>query len=97
MPAPATVTLLTMMWPGMLYVPGGIQTVPPAPAAVVAALKALVEAAAPGGAAPSLTTDTEPDGGLSGAATFAKAARSIVYEDAVSSESTCSLNVVPAG
>src|SRR5580692_12210905 len=85
------------MWPGMLYVPGGIHTVPPEPAAVIAALNALVESAAPVGSAPSLTTDTEPDGWLSGAATFSKSAKSIVYEDAVSSESTCSLNVVPAG
>ena len=62
MPAPSTVTLLTMMWPGMLYVPGGIQTVPPAPAAVIAALNALVESSTPVGSAPSLTTDTEPAG-----------------------------------
>ena len=34
---------------------------------------------------------------LSGPATCSKSAKSIVYEDAVSSESTCSLNVVPAG
>ena len=77
--------------------PGGIQTVPPAPAAVIAALNALVESFTPVGSAPSLTTETEPLGWDSGAATFSKSARSIVYEDAVSSESTSSLNVVPAG
>jgi len=52
MPAPVTVTLLTMMWPGMLYVPGGIHTVPPDPAAVIAALKAFVESATPVESAP---------------------------------------------
>ena len=52
MPAPAIVTLLTAMWPGMLYVPGGIHTVPPLPAAVIAALNALVESFAPVGSAP---------------------------------------------
>ncbi len=97
MPAPATVTSLTMMWPGMSYVPGGIHTVPPAPAAVIAALNALVESFTPVGSAPSPVTDTEPAGWLSGAATCSKSAKSIVYDDAVSSESTCSLNVVPAG
>ena len=96
-PAPAIVTLLTLMWPGMLYVPGGIHTVPPAPAAVIAALNALVESAAPVASAPSLVTDTEPAGWVSAAPTCSKSAKSIVYEAAVSSESTCSLNVVPAG
>jgi len=81
----------------MLYVPDGIQTTPPAPAAVMASLNALVESFTPVGSAPSLTTETEPDGWVSGAATSSKSARSMVYEDAVSSESTSSLNVVPAG
>ena len=40
---------------------------------------------------------TQPAGWASGAATFSKSAKSIVYEDAVSSESICSLKVVPAG
>jgi hypothetical protein len=81
----------------MSYVPDGIQTVPPAPAAAIALLNAVVESFTPVGSAPSLTTDTEPAGWASGAATFSKSARLIVYEDAVSSESTSSLNVVPAG
>ena len=58
--------------------PGGIQTVPPAPAAVIAALNAVVESAAPVGSAPLLTTETEPDGWLSAPATCSKSARSIV-------------------
>ena len=70
---------------------------PPEPAAAIAALKALVESAAPVGSAPSLVTETEPDGWVSVAPTFSKSARSMVYEDAVSYESTCSFKVVPAG
>src|SRR5258705_6064037 len=97
MPAPAIVTLLTAMWPGLLYVPGGIHTVPPAPAAAIAELNAAVASATPVASAPLLVTDTEPDGCASAAPTCSKSAKSIVYDDAVSSESTCSLNVVPAG
>jgi hypothetical protein len=81
----------------MSYVPGGIHTVPPEPAALIAALNALVASFTPVGSAPSLVTDTEPEGWVSGALTCSKSAKSIVYEDAVSSESTCSLKVVPAG
>src|ERR1700678_3749544 len=36
MPAPSTVTSLTVMWPGMSYVPDGIHTVPPARAGALA-------------------------------------------------------------
>src|ERR1700761_7151162 len=97
MPAPATVTLLTMMWPGMLYVPGGIHTVPPAPAALIAALNADVASALPVASAPSLVTDTEPAGWASAEPTCSKSAKSIVYDDAVSSASTWRVNVVPAG
>src|ERR1035438_4749898 len=96
-PAPAIVTLLTLMWPGTLNVPGGIHTVPPAPAALIAGLNALVESLTPLASAPWLVTDTEPAGWVSAAPTCSKSAKSIVYEDAVSSESTCSLKVVPAG
>ena len=98
MPAPAIVTLLTLMWPGMLYVPGGIHTVPPAPAAVIAALNALVESVAPVGVgALAGHRHRARRAGPARAPTCSKSAKSIVYEDAVSSESTCSLNVVPAG
>ncbi len=85
------------MWPGILKVPSGIHTVPPAPAAEIAELNAAVESAAPVGSAPLLVTETEPDGWESAAATFSKSAKSIVYDDAVSSASTCSRNLVPAG
>ena len=44
------------MCPGMLYVPGGIHTVPPDPAALIAALKAFVESPAPEASAPSLVS-----------------------------------------
>ena len=68
MPAPLMVTLLQRsMWPGILNVPSGIQTVPPAPAAVIAELNAAVESAAPVGSAPLLVTETEPAGWASGA------------------------------
>ena len=67
MPAPLIVTLLTMMWPGILNVPSGIQTVPPAPAAEIAELNAAVESAAPVASAPLLVTETEPAGCASGA------------------------------
>src|SRR5690242_11162512 len=97
MPAPATVTLLTVMWPGMLYVPGGIHTVPPAPAELIAELNAAVESATPLASAPLLVTETDPAGCPSAAPTCSKSAKSMVYDAAVSSESTCSLNVVPAG
>src|SRR3982750_3464254 len=97
MPAPLTVTLLRIRWPGILKVPSGIQTVPPGPAAEIAALKAAVESAAPVGSAPRLVTETEPAGCARAPATFSKSAKSIVYEDAVSSASTWRRNLVPAG
>ena len=78
MPAPSTVTLLTEMCPGMLNVPCGIHTVPPEPAALIAALNALVESATPVGSAPLLVTETDPAGWVSGAATASKSASSIV-------------------
>ena len=86
------------MWPGMLYVPGGIHTVPPAPAALIAELNAAVESADPGRVG-ALAGHRHRSGRLcqSAAPTFSKSAKSIVYDDAVSSESTCSLNVVPTG
>ena len=67
MPAPLMVTLFRIRWPGILNVPSGIQTVPPAPAAEIAALNAAVESAAPVGSAPLLVTETEPAGWASGA------------------------------
>src|SRR5437773_2227193 len=97
MPAPLMVTLLSTRWPGILNVPEGIHTVPPAPAAEIAELKAAVESFAPVGSAPWLVTETEPPGWERGPATDSKSAKSIVYEPAVSSESTCSRNFVWAG
>src|SRR3954453_18040987 len=107
MPAPLTVTLLSTRWtqeplqpgplPGILKVPSGIHTVPPAPAAAIAELNAAVESLTPVGSAPLLVTETEPAGCASAPATFSKSAKSMVYEDAVSSASTWSLKVVPAG
>ncbi|MFF2512662.1 hypothetical protein [Streptomyces sp. NPDC058086] len=44
-----------------------------------------------------LVTDTDPEGAVRAAPTCSKSAKSIVYEEAVSPESTCSLKVVPAG
>ncbi len=97
MPAPLIVMLLTAMWPWILNVPAGIHTVPPAPAAAIAWFIAEVESATPDGSAPLLVIDTEPVGWLSGPATFSKSARSMVYDEAVESESTCRRNFVPAG
>ncbi len=96
-PAPAIVTLLTLMWPGMLKVPGGIHTVPPGPAELIAALNALVASATPVASAPLLVTDTAPEGAVRAAPTCSKSAKSIVYEEALSPASTWSLKVVPAG
>ena len=62
----------------MLNVPGGIHTVPPAPAAAMAALNAEVASATPVASAPLLVTDTEPAGWVSAAPTFSKSAKSIV-------------------
>lgn len=67
-----------MMCPGMLYVPGGIHTVPPEPAAAIAALKAAVASAPPVASAPLLVTDTEPDGCGRAAPTCSKSAKSMV-------------------
>lgn len=78
MPAPAIVTLFTLMWPGMLNVPGGIHTVPPAPAALIAALNALVASFTPVASAPSLVTETEPAGCVRAGPTCSKSAKSIV-------------------
>jgi hypothetical protein len=97
MPAPLIVTLFRIRWPGILNVPSGIQTVPPAPAAEIAELNAAVESAAPVGSAPLLVTETAPAGCAAAAGTFSKSARSIVYDEAVSPASTCNRNVVPAG
>ena len=58
--------------------PGGIQTVPPAPAAEIAALNAFVESFTPVESAPSLVTETEPDGCVSAAPTCSKSAKSTV-------------------
>src|SRR3954452_4519924 len=95
MPAPAIVTLLTMMCPGILYVPCGIHTVPPAPAALIAALNADVASAPPVLSAPLLVTDTEPAGCVSAAPTASKSAKSMVVVAAP--EGTVSRNFVPAG
>ena len=54
--------------------PGGIHTVPPAPAAAIAALNALVESFTPDESAPSLVTETEPDGCASATPTCSKSA-----------------------
>src|SRR3954452_4368536 len=97
MPAPLMVMLLTAMWPRILNVPSGIHTVPPAPADAIAAFIAEVESCTPVGSAPLLAIDTEPAGCDSAPPTFSKSAKSMVYDDAVESESTCSLNLVPAG
>src|SRR5215470_16452453 len=97
MPAPRIVTLFTMMCPGTRKVPAGIQTVPPAPAELIAELNADVESAEPVGSAPKLVMETEPDGWASAAPTFSKSAKSMVYEEAVSPASTCNRNLVPAG
>src|SRR6185369_5360109 len=88
MPAPLMVTSLTMMCehdieqplvlPGILNVPSGIHTVPPAPAAAIAELNAAVESAAPDGSAPKLVTETEPAGWDSAGATVSKSAKSMV-------------------
>src|SRR5258705_1993500 len=96
-PAPLMVMLLTAMWPRILNVPAGIQTVPPAPAELMAEFMAPVESAAPVGSAPVLVIETEPDGWASGAPTFSKSAKSMVYDEAVESASTCRRNFVPAG
>src|SRR5689334_25037279 len=96
MPAPLMVTLFRIRCPGILKVPSGIQTVPPAPAAEMAALNAPVASAEPVGSAPWLVTDTEPDGCDSAPATFSKSAKSTVYDDALLPASTCSRNLVPA-
>src|SRR5690349_17633735 len=95
-PAPLMVTLLTATCPGTLNVPGGIQTVPPDPAALIADAKAADESLAPVGSAPYVVMATEPAGWLRAAPTFSKSAKSIVYEEAVSSLSICSRNLVPA-
>src|SRR4051794_15610484 len=97
MPAPLIVTLLSTRCPGIRNVPSGIHTVPPAPAAETADSNAAVESAAPDGSAPLLVTDTEPAGCASAPDTFSKSAKSTVYDDAVSSASTWSRNLVPAG
>src|SRR5437016_13903212 len=93
-PAPLIVTLFRIRWPGILNVPSGIHTAPPAPAAEMAELKAAVESAEPVGSAPLLVTETEPDGCARAPATFSKSAKSMVYDDAVSSASTCRRNFV---
>src|SRR6201995_4255737 len=102
MPAPLIVTLFSTRWlhcmeqplvlPGILKVPSGIHTVPPAPAAAMADWKAAVESAAPVGSAPLDTTDTEPDGWARAGATFSKSAKSIVVGDVAVSR-----NFVPCG
>ncbi len=97
MPAPAIVTLFTPMWPGTLKLPGGIHTVPPGPAALIAALNAPVASFTPVASAPSLVTETEPAGCGSAAPICSKSAKSMVYAAAVSCASTCSLKAVPAG
>src|SRR5438132_2730217 len=97
MPAPLTVTLLTAMCPGILYVPSGTNTVPPAPAAAIAEVNAAVESAAPVGSAPLPTTDTDPDGCARAPATVSKSAKSMVYDAALSPASTWRRNVVPTG
>src|SRR5690242_10742849 len=94
MPAPLIVMLLTAMCPRILKVPSGIHTVPPAPAAAIAWFIADVESCAPVGSAPLLVIDTDPAGCESAGPTFSKSAKSIVYDDAVESESTCSRNLV---
>ena len=91
------VTLLTMTWSRILNVPAGIQTVPPAPAAAIAEFRAAVELLTPVGSAPKFVMETEPAGCYSGAATFSKSAKSMVYDEAVEFASTCSRNFVPAG
>src|SRR3954469_24474995 len=97
MPAPLTVMLLTAMCPRILKVPGGIHTVPPAPAAEIAWFIAEVESCTPVGSAPLLAIETEPAGCESGALTFSKSAKAIVYDEAVVPASTCRRNLVPAG
>jgi hypothetical protein len=72
------VTLLTAMWPRILNVPGGIQTVPPAPAEAIAWFMADVESLTPVGSAPLLVMETDPAGWDSGPATFSKSAKSMV-------------------
>src|SRR4051794_4693936 len=97
MPAPLIVTLFTAMCPGILKVPSGIHTVPPAPAAWIAELNAPVESAAPVASAPRLVTETEPAGADRAPETFSKSAKSIVYDEAELPASTWNLNFVPAG
>src|SRR3981081_2106127 len=97
MPAPLIVMLFKIRGPGILQVPSGIHTVPPAPAAEIAELNAAVESAAPVASAPLLVTDTEPVGCARAPATLSKSAKSIVYDEAVSAASTCRRNFVPAG
>src|SRR3954466_5683332 len=92
MPAPLIVTLLTAMCPGILKVPSGIHTVPPAPAAWIAEVNAAVESAAPVGSAPLLVTLTEPLGWARAPATASKSAKSIVVELVAVKR-----NLVPAG
>src|SRR3954469_20562192 len=85
MPAPLIVTLFTAMWPGILKVPSGIHTVPPAPAAWLAALNPAVAPAPPAGSAArrrGRAPGPPPRGGRAGAragpATLSKSAKSIV-------------------
>src|SRR6476620_3070163 len=106
MPAPLMVTLFRIRWlhpipqpgplPGILKVPSGIQTVPPAPAAAMAELNAAVESATPVGSAPLLVTETDPAGWDSAPATFSKSAKSMVYAEAPA-VSTWRRNLVPTG
>ena len=70
--------LLTMTWSMMRNVPGGIQTVPPGPAAAMAWFIALVELLTPVGSAPNWVMETDPAGWGSAAATFSKSAKSMV-------------------
>src|SRR5260370_7392144 len=84
MPAPLIVTLFRTMCPGIWNGPSGIHTVPPAPAAEIAALKAAVASVAPVGSAPLLVTEPEPDGCAGGPATLRKAATTLVSAAAAS-------------
>jgi hypothetical protein len=82
MPAPRILMLLRTRCPVTRKRPGGIHTVPPGPAAAIAALKAAVALAAPVGSAPWLVTETAPDGCASGAATCSNSMKSTVYDEA---------------
>ena len=76
-PAPWTVTLLTITCPLTRKVPLGMKTMRPA-ALATAELKAAVESALPVGSAPKLVTEIELAGCARGGPTCSKSARSIV-------------------